>query len=270
MPQRENACAAFALACLLRGLGFESWRTHEIDQDLIAYVAGMVALRDDYPLDGDPGTALQARWGFVRQYAYPLRRSAEPALAGTSPEGLVAALETVTEGAWTAIPIAGRRGDGTPAEAADVWAVIDVVLAPENAAWQAQVLFNYQTAHLAALTGPGQGWAHALFGEETRPCEWDVGHVTSLGGVVAGKGGERAVLIRDSSPAFGWRGYHAESGNAVARALARSDGSAGGMLVICRRVDQAQVADALACASPGLAFHLWDNGSRYLAPEGGV
>lgn len=266
MPQRENACAAFALTCLLRGMGFARWRGYEIDQELTAYLAGMVALEDAYPFDADPGTAAQAGWGFVRRYAYPLRRTADLAEVGTSPEGVAAALETLTGGALTAVPVKGRRRDGSPLAEADVWGLVDCILAPEHSAWEAQVLFNYQVGHLAALEGPGQGWGHVLFGEETRPCTWNVGHVTSLAGVAACHDGGRALVIRDSSPRFGWRGYHAQPAGAVAAALARNDGSEGGVLVVCRAADGPGVRAALAAAVPGVSLDFWNNGSRFVSP----
>lgn len=266
MPQRENGCAAFALTCLLRGLGWTAWEGREITPDLTAYVAGMIALEESYPYDADPGTDMQRLWGFRRAYDYPLRRSGDLSTVGTGPEGLVRATETLTSNGLSALPIRGRTGDGMPLSAADLWALVDCLLLPDHAAWAAQVVFNYQAGHLAALEGPGQGWGTVLFGEEPLPCTWDVGHMTSLAGVVAGRRGERALVIRDNSPRFGWRGYHVENAAAIARALARTDGSQGGMLVLCRTADRDEVRAHLAEVVPQGDFSPWDNGSFYVPP----
>lgn len=266
MPQRENACGAFALACLLRGLGFESWRGYQVDQDLVAYLAGMIALEEEYPLDGDPGTALQGRWGFARAYRYPLLRTGDLAAAGTGPEGLTQALEAISEGELAAVPVRGRRRDGWPLGGGELLALLEALLAPAARSWKAQVLFNYQTGPLAALEGSGDGLGDLLLGVPPSPCEWDVGHVTSLAGILAAGDGGPALLLRDSSPHFGWRGYHPERPAAVARALARTDGSQGGMLVLCPAADRESVAAALLTACPEAEIFLWDNGSRYRPP----
>jgi hypothetical protein len=128
-------------------------------------------------------------------------------------------------------------------------------------------VFNYQTGHLSALEGPGQGWGRVLFGERAASCSWDVGHVTSFAGVVDAADGGRELVIRDSSPRFGWRGYHAEQAEAVSQALARTDGSQGGVLVLCRTADCAAVEEALRAAIPLVEAGLWDNGSRFRLPE---
>lgn len=266
LPQRENGCGAFALTCLLRGLGWATWEGREITPDLTAYLAGMVALEDGYPFDADSGTFMQHRWGFLRAYDYRLRRSDDVAAVGTGPEGLVRATETLTGNTLSAMPVRGRTVDGSPLSPSDLWAVVDCLLLPDHAPWEAQVVFNYQAGHLAALEGPGQGWSEVLFGEESLPCEWDVGHMTSLAGVVAGRRGHRALVIRDNSPHFGWRGYHAEQAAAVSRALARTDGSQGGMLVLCRTADRDEVRASLAEVLPHGDFSLWDNGSVYVPP----
>jgi hypothetical protein len=178
------------------------------------------------------------------------RADAPESEAGTSPAGLINAIESLSDGALTAVPV---RGDWT----ADlVERFVEAATASD-----ARLIANIRTGRLWGSRPSALLMLAELNGEELEgpPPDWDVGHFVELTMLVRGPRGS-LVAVHDTYPSFGWQGHHLQPPRIVAAALRRGDGREGGILAVVT-ADQADGVEALA-RGLGLDVAAWDNGSR--------
>jgi hypothetical protein len=246
---------------MLRDAGVVAWHGEAIDQDLVAARAGTVL---PVPAPGPAAAAVASPdaapavpavppgaepWADYR-FEFPL---AEPAASGTSPAGLVAAIEELSGGELTAVPLrAAPWSAGT---------VINVV--ERGVELGARLLANIRSGLLwgsrpaaAVLTAELEGVEPP---EAPPPADWDVGHFVELVGLLRGRAGA-LVLVRDSYPTLGWDGQYLQPPRVLAAALERGDGREGGVLMIVpgdRHAEAVRLAGELA-----LEVQMWDNGRR--------
>jgi hypothetical protein len=245
LPQRDDLCGAFCASLALRAAGVEGDDGEPLDQDAVGLAAGSIvsALEDGHSLpSGERGR---------RDYRLPLPSVADPAVSGTTPAGLVRAVERLSSGALVALPYRG------PWTAPTLAGLFDVVSACER---PATLVANLATRHLwGSHPAAEQLVGYLLDGELAGPPpDWDVGHFVSLIGRLQGPGGS-LYGIADTYPSLGSRGIHLQPQERLATAIERRDMPAGGILAIVSAADAPAVrsrADAL-----GLLEGSWDNGT---------
>jgi hypothetical protein len=239
LPQKDNLCGCFWGSLALRAAGVEA------DQDEVAVQSGTVLPK------GDPATFVPPGEESRRDYRLELPIASDPAHGGTAAPSLAAAVESLSAGRLSVVPVAGP------------WSAESVVrLAREVAAASRDTL-------LIANVGTGLFWGTrsdpgALLGylaggefEGSEP-EWDVGHFVNAAAVVTA--GERAlVLVRDSYRGLGWAGHHLQPAEAFAAALRRDDGREGGVLCVAPASEAGALAERLA--ADGFELRHWDNGT---------
>lgn len=271
--QKDMVCGPYALTYLLRAYGFKEVDDVSITVDSVAAAAGTAleehnaerhtAVETDIAAGNIPQERAQA-WSLHDYYEYPLEVADE---GGCSPEGLVKACETITNGTIAAVPVPAVV-DGTIQLTDQKFdAVLSAVL---DDSFGAQLICNYNLRHTLAPTGllghkynPLAFLTHWDDPEYFRTLDWDVGHYTSLAGQVTHT--EKDIdylLIRDSYRSFGWDGYHLQPKSYVREGLVRDeDHRDGGVLLLC----PADCVDELKThlAELSLTTGLWDNGSPY-------
>lgn len=230
--QKDDFCGPF---CVARILG--------LDQDEVAREAGTRLPH----ASARPGVPDGAR--SLTDYRYDVPRVPD-AESGTSPQGLVGAIERLTDGRLTAVPI---RGQWT---AARVEGLVD-----QAPAFGARLIANLRTGGIWGSRPTAQQLLAELAGEEVAgpPPDWDVGHFVELTTLVSGHRGS-LVVIHDTYPTLGLDGFHLQPPRAVARALLRGDGREGGVLAVVRAGGRRSV-EAMALEL-GLEIGVWDNGCR--------
>jgi hypothetical protein len=245
LPQRDDLCGAFCASLALRAAGVEELEGEPLDQDAVALAAGSIvsALQDGHTLPGGE----QGR----RDYRLSLPSVADPAVSGTTPAGLVRAVDRLSSGALLALPYRG------PWTALTLAGLFDVVSGLER---PATLVANLATRHLwGSHPGAGQLLAYLLDGEQNGPPpDWDVGHFVSLIGRLQGPGGS-LYGIADTYPSLGSRGIHLQPQERLATAIERRDMPAGGVLAIVAAEDAAAVRSG--AGSLGLLEGSWDNGT---------
>jgi hypothetical protein len=245
LPQRDDLCGAFCASLALRAAGLEGHEGEPLDQDAVALAAGSIvsALQDGHSLPhGERGR---------RDYRLSLPSIADPAVSGTTPAGLVRAVERLSSGALAALPYRG------PWTAITLAGLFDVASALER---PATLVANLATRHLwGSHPTAEQLLAYLLDGEPAGPPpDWEVGHFVSLIGRLRGPGGS-LYAVADTYPSLGSRGIHLQPQERLATAIERRDVPAGGILAIVSAEDAPTVragADAL-----GLLEGSWDNGT---------
>jgi uncharacterized protein DUF6885 len=241
--QKDNLCGSFCGARILNELGFDRADGEPLDEDLIAYRAGASLPRVDSPPSLPPGAV--SRTGY--RYRLPL---VEEDAVGTSPDGLIEAIESTSDGEVRCVPVRG------PWDAGSIERLME-----ESGRLGARLIANLRTGRLWG----GRPQAGVILGElagepvEDPPADWDVGHFVELEMVI--RGPKRAmVVVRDTYPSLGWEGRHLQPPRVIAAALRRGDGREGGVLVIVPR-EKAGAAEALP-ARLGLVVGTWNNGCR--------
>jgi hypothetical protein len=245
LPQRDDLCGAFCASLALQAAGVAGQEGEPLDQDAVGLAAGSVvsALQDGHSLPrGERGR---------RDYRLALPSVADPAVSGTTPAGLVRAVERLSSGALVALPYRG------PWTALTLAGLFDVVSALER---RATLVANLATRHLwGSHPAAGQLVAYLLDGERAGPPpDWDVGHFVSVIGRLRGPGGS-LYGIADTYPSLGSQGIHLQPQERLSTAIERRDMPAGGVLAIVSTEDAPAVrsgADAL-----GLLEGSWDNGT---------
>lgn len=241
--QKDNLCGPYWAARVLIESGFSEFAGEPIDEDLIASRAGTTI--------PDPAGGPYVPSGATSLTNY---RNTLPIVAagesGTSPAGLVEAIEFVSDGALRCVPIRGRwnadRVEGL------------VERAPELSA---RLIANVRTGCLWGSRPQADVLMSELAGREVQgpPPDWDVGHFVELALLL--RGPKRAlVAVHDSYPTLGWNGHHLQPPRVIAAALLRGDGRQGGVLAIVPRY-KADSAAALV-SELGLQVGTWNNGSR--------
>jgi hypothetical protein len=251
LPQMDNLCGAFWAMLALRAAGGEEALGEPVDQELVAREAGAIL-----PAGGDPASWLPPGARPRDDYRIALARSEDGAITGTSEPGLARAIERIAGGALRALPVAG------PWTADGLVAALEAIAAT---APDATVMANWRTAPLWGSHAPVTAVLEALAAGDAAdppPPDWDVGHWVGIAAVARGPGGA-VVLVRDTYRELGADGHHVQPAARAAAALARGDGSEGGLLVVAPPDQAAAAEDRLR--GLGLELRHWDNGT----PDGG-
>ena len=241
--QKDNLCGPFWAARVLVESGFGAHAGEAIDEDLVASRAG-TTLPD--PAGGPyipPGATSLTTY----RHHLPIVAGDE---SGTSPAGLVRAIESLSDGALRCVPLRGR------------WTADRVERLVEHApGLGARLIANVRTGCLWGSRPDPDVLLGELAGEQVQgpPADWDVGHFVELAMLVRGPK-NALVAVRDSYPTLGWNGHHLQPPRAVAAALLRGDGREGGVLAVL----PAKRADAVRpiARDLGLEIGVWDNGCR--------
>lgn len=247
LPQRDDLCGAFCVSLALRAA--EIGAPVALDQDAVALAAGSVvsSVPDPSILPfGEPGR---------RDYRLELPCVEDSATSGTTPAGLITAIERLSGGRLVAIPYAG------PWTAATLAGLFDLVAGLER---PAALVANMATRHLwGSHPRHDQLLGYLLDGDlDGPPADWDVGHFACIVARIRGPRGSVYVLA-DTYPSLGVLGVHAQPQERLAAAIERRDMPAGGVLVVVSAED----APAVRSGAEGLGLReqVWDNGS-VLAP----
>ena len=275
--QRPATCGAYVARYLLSPLGY-------------AVNDGVSTTREDYLAhlrDGHRGggggagrrragggaTARPDRRGGAscgtgrRFYAWPLRVSADPSVVGTSPTGIARIIATVSGGSLVTLPLPARDATGTIRLTEDAWDGLLDLLTKRLADWRIHAIANYESDHLLDPTSPAYQ-APALTSADPAaviPLDgWGVGHFAGIGAVWRATDGRRWVLLLDTYRDRGFSRYEPQPAELLRRALVRSDGRDGGLLLVVARAHLA--AATAAVEALGLEVRMWGNGSS--EPEG--
>jgi hypothetical protein len=245
LPQRDDLCGAFCASLALRAAGVQDHEGEPLDQDAVALAAGSIvsALEDGHSLPrGERGR---------RDYRLSLPSVADPAVSGTTPAGLVRAVDRLSSGALVALPYSGPWTELTLA------GLYDVVSELER---PAALVANIATRHLwGSHPSADQLLAYLLDGESAGPPpDWEVGHFVTLIGRLQGPGGS-LYGIADTYPSLGNRGIHLQPQERLAKAIERRDMPAGGVLAIVSAADAPAVC--AGAGTVGLLEGSWDNGT---------
>ncbi len=238
IPQKDGLCGPFWGALVLSAFG------RPAEAEAVALRAGTVLA------EGDPERWLPPGAVPRTDYRVPLPTTRDGTLAGTSATGLARAVEELSEGEISVLPVAG------PWSAEAVVGLIEVSSATPGCV----LVANCRTGRLwGSRADPKLLLAHLLGGAGAVPApDWDVGHFVQLVAAVRGPGGT-LVAVRDTYPGLGWGGHHLQPAGAVAAALDRDDGAEGGVLCLCPPSEAGALRARLEAAGRGLRH--WDNGT---------
>jgi hypothetical protein len=233
--QMDNLCGCFWGCLVLRAAGVAC------DQEDVALAAGAILP------GGDPRTHVAPGASPRNDYRVELPVDPTPGRAGTSGPGLRRAIESLSDGALAAVPVAG------PFTAETVEALMDATAA-------ATLVANLRTGPLWGSRPAPAAVLAALRGEEADApaADWDVGHFVNLAALVRGPGGA-LVVVRDTYAELGAGGHHVQPPAAVAAALRRDDGREGGVLVVCAAASAGDLRARLE--AEGFELRDWDNGT---------
>jgi hypothetical protein len=245
LPQRDDLCGAFCAALALRAAGIDQRAGEPLDQDAVALAAGTIVSALSNPENLPLGE--QGR----RDYRVSLPRVEDSAVSGTTPAGLVRAMEELSEGQLAAIHY---WGPWTPRTLAGIFDVAASLTRPVT------LLANVATRHLwGSRPRVDQLLDYLLDGAQNGPePDWDVGHFACVVGRVRGPGGS-LYCVADTYPSLGSHGVHLQPEQQLARAIERRDVPAGGMIVVASAEDAPAVRSGAAAV--GLLEGLWDNGT---------
>lgn len=185
--------------------------------------------------------------------AWPgLPRAGSFSRAGTSAQGVGAAVGAASQGVLAAVPVTGR------------WTVsrLTAVLALLEDGLPAVPIANLDTAQLTGATDrPGlQRYLETGDGSGLTPHPWRTGHFAMPAGLLRGRRGT-LVAIADTYPSLGRQGVHLQPVERLASALARRKPETGGILLAVG----ADLADETAERIEGLGLRAkwWDNGTPH-------
>lgn len=238
LPQKDDLCGALT--------GLVALRAHGVavaDQDEVARVAGTV-LPSGAPFSGPPGERRRT------DYRLELPSTSDPGAAGTSAEGVVRAVDVLSDGALVAVPASGRWDTAT----------LGAVLAGCGGLSRVAAIGNVDTGCFAAHDTPDRALRDYL--DDGIPplwtSRWRAGHFVLLAGVLPGTAGT-LVSVVDTYPSLGRNGVHLQPLGHVAAALRREGTAPGGMLLVVRAAERDRAVGVVTDA--GLRPELWDNGS---------
>ncbi|MBW4661484.1 MAG: hypothetical protein KME15_22660 [Drouetiella hepatica Uher 2000/2452] len=237
--QPDNLCGPYWVAVLLRSRGIT------LTPEQVAQMAGSILPT------GNPETWLPSGANSRQDYCLALPEATDLREAGTSAQGLMAAVSALSDNAHRFVPL---QADWTVDRLETV-----LQLCQNHSNWNAIPLCNLRTDSLWGASLP-VGDAISYLSEEAimpPPADWNVGHFLVLAGMV--KGMRSLGLICDTYPKFGWQGYHLQPFDVLAQALNRGDGYGGGILLFISQSDQEEVE--LQFKQEGFAIECWDNGS---------
>jgi hypothetical protein len=249
LPQRDDLCGAFCAALALRAAEIGERAGEPVDQDAVALAAGTIVSALSNP------EMLPAGEQGRRDYRVSLPTAADSGVSGTTPAGLVRAMEELSEGRLAAIPYGGQW------TAATLTGIFDVSASLTR---PVTLLANVATRHLwGARPRVEQLLDYVLDGAQNGPePDWDVGHFVCVVGRIRGPGGS-LYCVADTYPSLGSGGVHLQPEEHLARAIERREMPAGGVIVVASAQDAQAVRSGAAAV--GLLESLWDNGTP--APE---
>lgn len=243
IPQRDELCGSFCTFLALRLAGVDV-----IDQDAVAEAAGSVLAPEDYDHTAELPEGERGR----RDYRLQLPVTDNPEVAGTAAAGLVRAVDELSGGSHTAVPVAGPWDGHTVSE----------LLAIASAEQEAAIVLNIATAVLwGSKPSLPTLLAYLEDGDDSAgpPPDWQVGHFTGCLGAIRGARGT-LVIISDTYPSLGWNAVYLQPVERVAAALRRDHlPTDGGALVIVPSGRADDLSSSLEAA--GLTIAAWDNGS---------
>lgn len=249
LPQKDFLCGCFWASLVLRAAGADA----SVDQDRVAEEAGTI-LPDGDVESVPPGEAER------RDYRVDLPRG-DLAVAGTAAPALAQAIERLSHGELTCVPVAGRwskdSSQVTDCYLDRVGTLVDVVA---EVAPAATLIANVRTGRLwGARAHPSLVLDH-LAGRDVEPpaADWDTGHFVNVAALVRGPA-NAVLVVRDSYRSLGVDGHHVQPTDAFARALERGDGREGGVLCVCPAADEHSLRERLG--DGGYALRHWDNGT---------
>jgi hypothetical protein len=245
LPQRDDLCGAFCGALALRAAGIDDREGEPLDQDAVALSAGSVVsrLKDTSCLPfGEQGR---------RDYRVWPPMIDDPAVSGTTPAGLVRAVDELSGGRLAAIPYAGPWTMGT------LGGLFDLAAALQR---PVTLVANLATRHLWGASARADQLLDYLFdGEQAGPpSDWDVGHFACIIGRIQGPGGN-LYAVADTYPSLGSGGVHLQPQERLAVALQRPTMPAGGMVAIVCAEDATGMRSGAGAL--GLLEGAWDNGT---------
>lgn len=251
LPQRDDLCGAFCGSLALAAAGIsQDAGGGPLDQDAVALAAGSLVSATPEP-DELPGGVSR------RDYRLALPQIADGKLSGTTAEGVVRAIESVSQGTVAAIPYAG------PFDPARLAGLFDLLADLEH---PATLLANHATRYLwGSRPSLAQLLGYLLDGDgdaDGPPADWDVGHFACVVAAAHGPGG-RLYAVADTYPALGARGLHLQPQERLAAAIERRDMPAGGVIAAVAVQDAAAVRSGAAAL--GLQERTWDNGTATAA-----
>ena len=244
LPQKNELCGAFWATLALRSAGITT------DQDAVGLAADSVISAtpsDDLP-PGETGRS---------DYRVALPTVEDSALSGTSVDGLIRALDSLSSGRLVVLPVAG------PWTPEAVGAVLDAAAACTE---PCTPIANLATRHLwGSHTSLTTLLGYLISGDaDLGPApDWDVGHFVGLFGAVQGPRGT-LVIVADTYRSLGWEGVHLQPLPRLADALARKgSGRPSGVLLVGSADDAPEIERRVRAA--GLQISTWDNGTPDLA-----
>ncbi|MFC4986826.1 DUF6885 family protein [Saliphagus infecundisoli] len=272
--QKDMVCGAYTLTYLLQAFGVHDDDGKPVTVDHVADVAG-TALE---PHNADRQSLVERR---IEEGELPAERAGTWSMhdyfdgdftvvedeGGTSPEGLVTACETVSNGRVEAIPVPAVHNGATQLDEARFDALLGAISTDDL---PGQPILNYNLKHTLAPAGL-LGHKYNLVSLLTqwddpsyfRTMDWDVGHFTTVAArVTRSENDERYFVIRDSYKTFGWDGYHLQPESYIRQGLERADDHRDGGLLLVSPTDSADTVRTWL-SDHNLESGLWDNGSAY-------
>ena len=245
LPQRDDLCGAFCGALALQAAGIDSYDGEQVDQDAVALAAGSVISARPDPRHLPQGARSR------RDYRLTPPLIEDATASGTTPAGLVRAVEQISDSALAAIPLAGPWSTSALAGLFDLAGAVPRPLT---------IVANVATRHLwGAKATAARLLDYLLDGiQDGPPADWDVGHFVCLIGRVQGPGGT-LYGVADTYPSIGSGGVHAQPADRLVLALQRPRMPPGGLIVIASAEDAAPLHDG--AGTLGLREGAWDNGT---------
>lgn len=272
--QKDMVCGAYTLTYLLQAFGVHDDEGKPVTVDHVADIAG-TALE---PHNAERQSLVEHR---INEGKLPAERTGTWSMhdyfdgdftvvedeGGTSPEGLVTACETVSNGRVEAIPVPAVHKGATQLDEARFDALLGAISTGDL---PGQPILNYNLKHTLAPAGL-LGHKYNLVSLLTqwddpsyfRTMDWDVGHFTTVAArVTRSENDERYLVIRDSYKTFGWDGYHLQPESYIRRGLERANDHRDGGLLLVSPTDSADTVQTWL-SDHDLEPGLWDNGSAY-------
>lgn len=271
--QRPATCGAYALAYLFPALGFRRLAGRELAaEDHLAHLASVVVEAEEIApseaisrrVAGGDLTEAEAirRYGRI-WYRYPVRASDDPVEVGTSPTGVMRAVNLGSAGRLSSVPIAGRAPGGAIQLTEARWVALLETLASHAGRWRWHAILNYQTDRLLKPDHPSYTVGNLALPDPEQKIpldDWGVGHFAGVGGLWKRRQDDAWwLLLMDTYKGRGFDGYEPQPARLVRDGLVRDDGRGGGLVLILPRETVDDVAGAVSAL--GLQMRAWDNGS---------
>ena len=278
MPsQKAESCGPYSILPILISYGFIRHNDILIDEDYLAYLARTRIFKSEaeerrkilYQIKSGLITYDEAlKKAYKILYKYDLIETDSEGESGTSVEGVIHALETVSNNKLRGIPIPSRRGDKIFFTKESFNSLIDWIL-KRISDYDFHLVLNYRTSHLIDPTSREYTFFNLLLKWDTPEkfpkWGWNVGHFVGVNGFqIFRRDGKKMIyfIIRDTYKEYGFQGIHLQPLEYVRKALIRDDGREGGLLVIVRNKDYNDILNELEQVE-GIEFGLWDNGSPF-------